>query len=242
MVRLEQVYPQTASQTWFIPMHLSWSLDHMFALGWTVGWSGGFLASTVGSHRSDWSSYSPASGTPGLLAWRAEPNTQHAFGLVSYRNAFGPSGFMCLASLRIHFQRELCFLLSVRRSLVMWWGIRAVAALRSGTCLSAAWVIIIVCVCVKGWLNRASSPSPGSCVSTDDDTDMLKMTLMGRRLDIQTPRMASPHSSGIQSQAVFWEKCWRKSVYLSENGNMRLWLYLLWCDFQPSLNNLEHCN
>lgn len=142
---------------------------------------GGILASTVGS--------------TGLLSWRVEPSTQHAFGLVSYRNAFGPSGFMCLASLRIHFQRKSCFLLSARRSLVMWWGIRAVTALRSGTCLSAAWVIIIVCVGVKGWLSRASSPSSGSCVSTDDDTDTLKMTLMGRRLDIQTRRIASPHSS-----------------------------------------------
>lgn len=32
--------------------------------------------------------------------------TQQAFGLVSYRNKVGPSGFMCLASLRIHFQRK----------------------------------------------------------------------------------------------------------------------------------------
>lgn len=52
--------------------------------------------------------------------------------------------------------------------------------------LSPLTVCVIIILWVRRWLNQASSPSSGSCVSTVDDTDTLKMTVIGCHLEIQS--------------------------------------------------------
>lgn len=89
-------------------------------------------------------------------------------------------------------------------------GLSVVTMRHPSTCLLAMCVIIILWV--SGWLNQASSPSSGSCVSTVDDTDTLRMTVIGCHLEIQRLQKLIHIFCWIRKQSAFSVSlnCWRK--------------------------------
>lgn len=89
-------------------------------------------------------------------------------------------------------------------------GLSAVTMRHLSTCLLAMCVIIILWV--SGWLNQASSPSSESCVSTVDDTDTLKMTVIGCHLEIQRLRKLIQIFAEYETKRFFSLSlnCWRK--------------------------------